>query len=112
MKKQSFAVMLGLLLFALSASHTASAADTKSQLIQIQTQLQLMQDNMSRMQQSFDERMGVMKDLLTQQTDNVNKRGRLSRTCRNLWDSKPLMPGARSIRFQDRCRPCMMPLTN
>src|ERR1051326_3714562 len=75
MKKQSFAVMLAMLLFALCASHTASAADTKSQLIQIQTQLQLMQDNMSRMQQSFDERMGVMKDLLTQQTDNVNKMG-------------------------------------
>ena len=75
MKKQSFAVMLAVLFFALCASRTASAADTKSQLIQIQTQLQLMQDNMSRMQQSFDERMGVMKDLLTQQTDNVNKMG-------------------------------------
>jgi tol-pal system protein YbgF len=75
MKKQSFAVALALLLFALCASHTAAAADTKSQLIQIQTQLQLMQDNMSRMQQSFDERMGVMKDLLTQQIDNVNKMG-------------------------------------
>jgi tol-pal system protein YbgF len=75
MKKQSFVVVLALLLFALCASHTAAAADTKSQLIQIQTQLQLMQDNMSRMQQSFDERMGVMKDLLTQQTDNVNKMG-------------------------------------
>src|ERR1043166_10239284 len=75
MKKQSFAVMLAVLFFVLCASRTASAADTKSQLIQIQTQLQLMQDNMSRMQQSFDERMGVMKDLLTQQTDNVNKMG-------------------------------------
>ena len=75
MKKQSFVVVLAMLLFAVCASHTASAADTKSQLIQIQTQLQLMQDNMSRMQQSFDERMGVMKDLLTQQTDNVNKMG-------------------------------------
>jgi tol-pal system protein YbgF len=75
MKRQSFAVALALLLFALCASHTAAAADTKSQLIQIQTQLQLMQDNMSRMQQSFDERMGVMKDLLTQQIDNVNKMG-------------------------------------
>ena len=59
----------------LCASQPAAAADTKSQLIQIQTQLQLMQDNMSRMQQSFDERMGVMKDLLTQQIDNVNKMG-------------------------------------
>src|SRR5579864_5669157 len=75
MKRQSFAVALALLLFALCASHSAAAADTKSQLIQIQTQLQLMQDSMSRMQQSFDERMGVMKDLLTQQTDNVNKMG-------------------------------------
>ena len=75
MKKRSFAVMLAVLFFALCVSRTASAADTKSQLIQIQTQLQLMQDNMSRMQQSFDERMGVMKDLLTQQTDNVNKMG-------------------------------------
>src|SRR5689334_1354952 len=75
MKKQNFAVALALLLFAFCASHTAAAADTKSQLIQIQTQLQLMQDNMSRMQQSFDERMGVMKDLLTQQIDNVNKMG-------------------------------------
>src|SRR5579859_5422372 len=71
MKKQSFAVALALLLFALCASHSAAAADTKSQLIQIQ----LMQDNMSRMQQSFDERMGIMKDLLTQQIDNVNKMG-------------------------------------
>jgi tol-pal system protein YbgF len=75
MKKQSFAVLLALLLFAACASRTAAAADTKSQLIQIQTQLQIMQDNMSRMQQSFDERMGVMKDLLTQQIDNVNKMG-------------------------------------
>ncbi|HEY3769497.1 MAG TPA: tetratricopeptide repeat protein [Candidatus Angelobacter sp.] len=75
MKKQSFVAVFALLVFALCASHTAAAADTKSQLIQIQTQLQLMQDNMARMQQSFDERMGVMKDLLTQQTDNVNKMG-------------------------------------
>jgi tol-pal system protein YbgF len=75
MKKQSFVAVLALLVFALCASQTAAAADTKSQLIQIQTQLQLMQDNMARMQQSFDERMGVMKDLLTQQTDNVNKMG-------------------------------------
>ena len=75
MKKKSFPLVLALLLFAVCASHPAAAADTKSQLIQIQTQLQLMQDNMARMQQSFDERMGVMKDLLTQQIDNVNKMG-------------------------------------
>src|SRR5215470_14986539 len=53
----------------------AAAADTKSQLIQIQTQLQIMQDNMTQMKQSFDERMGVMKDMMTQQVDNVNRMG-------------------------------------
>src|SRR6476660_4148982 len=74
MKKHSFVVLFALL-FAVCASHSAAAADTKSQLIQIQTQLQLMQDNMSRMQTTFDERMGVMKDLLTQQIDNLNKMG-------------------------------------
>jgi tol-pal system protein YbgF len=75
MKKKSLIALLALLVFAVCASHSAAAADTKSQLIQIQTQLQLMQDNMARMQQTFDERMGVMKDLLTQQIDNVNKMG-------------------------------------
>ena len=75
MKKQSFTLLFALLLFVMCAGRNAAAADTKSQLIQIQTQLQIMQDNMSRMQQSFDERMGVMKDLLTQQIDNVNKMG-------------------------------------
>jgi len=75
MKKQSFIALAAVLAFLVCAGHNAAAADTKSQLIQIQTQLQIMQDNMARMQQTFDERMGVMKDLLTQQIDNVNKMG-------------------------------------
>ncbi|HZS26185.1 MAG TPA: tetratricopeptide repeat protein [Candidatus Angelobacter sp.] len=75
MKKQILTVVFALLLFTLCGRESARAADTKSQLIQIQTQLQLMQDNMERMRTTFDERMGVMKDLLTQQIDNVNKMG-------------------------------------
>src|SRR5882724_2286439 len=75
MKKHNFHTLLALLLLAVCVARPAAAADTKSQLIQIQTQLQIMQDNMARMQQSFDERMGSMKDLMTQQTDNVNKMG-------------------------------------
>jgi tol-pal system protein YbgF len=73
MKRYKFFALLAV--FALSAMNvpTAAAQNTKSQLIQIQTQLQMLQDNMARMQQSFDERMGVMKDMITQQTDNVNK---------------------------------------
>lgn len=70
-KNRSLALLA--LLLAVCFVRPASAADTKSQLVQIQTQLQIMQDNMTQMKQSFDERMGVMKDMMTQQTDNVNK---------------------------------------
>src|SRR5258708_15792929 len=74
-KHNSFVALLTVLLLSACVARPAAAADTKSQLIQIQTQLQIMQDNMARMQQSFDERMGSMKDLMTQQADSVNKMG-------------------------------------
>lgn len=77
MKKNSFPTLLVAVLFFAGMARPAAAADTKSQLIQIQTQLQILQDNVARMQQSFDERMGIMKDMITQQTDNVNKMGTL-----------------------------------
>jgi len=75
MNKNLFPALLSVLLVAACFAPPASAADTKSQLVQIQTQLQMLQDNMARMQQSFDERMGVMKDMMTQQVDNVNRMG-------------------------------------
>ncbi len=56
----------------LVASLPASAG-TKEQLIQLQTQVQALQDQMARMQQSFDERMGVMRNLVEQSTDSVNR---------------------------------------
>ena len=43
------------------------------EIIQLQTQVQALQDQMTQMRQSFDERMGVMKNLIEQSTDNVNK---------------------------------------
>ncbi|HXW93516.1 MAG TPA: tetratricopeptide repeat protein [Terriglobales bacterium] len=43
------------------------------EMIQLQTQVQALQDQMTRMQQSFDERMGVMKNLLDQNSDSMNK---------------------------------------
>jgi len=45
------------------------------EIIQLQTQVQQLQDQMARMQQAFDERMGVMRSLVEQQTDAVNKVG-------------------------------------
>ena len=64
---------LAILLVLLVALSVPSFAGTKEQLIQLQTQVQALQDQMARMQQSFDERMGVMKNLVEQSTDNVNK---------------------------------------
>lgn len=61
-----------LLVMVLAATLPASAG-TKEQLIQIQTQIQALQDQMARMQQSFDERMGVMRNLVEQTTDSVNR---------------------------------------
>jgi tol-pal system protein YbgF len=43
------------------------------EMIQLQTQVQTLQDQMTHMQQSFDERMGVMKSLTDQNTDSMNK---------------------------------------
>ena len=83
MKKNIFIALLALTMFAAVCAQPA-AAGTKEQLIQLQTTVQILQDNMAKMQQSFDERMGVMKDLITQQTDNVN---RMSTTIDNLQKS-------------------------
>jgi tol-pal system protein YbgF len=42
-------------------------------MVQLQTQVQDLQDRIAHMQQSFDERMGVMQHLVEQSTDRVNK---------------------------------------
>ena len=43
------------------------------EIVQLETQVQDLADRIAHMQQSFDEQMGVMKNLVTQSTDNVNK---------------------------------------
>jgi tol-pal system protein YbgF len=43
------------------------------EMIQLQTQVQQLQEQMTAMQRSFDERMGVMKNLVEQDSDAVNK---------------------------------------
>jgi len=42
-------------------------------MVELQTQVQQLQQQMTAMKQSFDERMGVMKNLLEQNTDAANK---------------------------------------
>ena len=62
-----------IILLAVGLLSAAPAFGVSKEIIQLQTQVQLLQDQMSKMQQSFDERMGIMRNLIEQSTDNVNK---------------------------------------
>ena len=42
-------------------------------MIQLQTQMQQVIDTLARLQQSNDQQMGVLKDLVQQDVDDVNK---------------------------------------
>ncbi len=49
------------------------AFGVSKEIIQLQTQVQTLSDQVARLQQSVDERMGVMRNLVEQSTDSVNK---------------------------------------
>jgi tol-pal system protein YbgF len=51
----------------------APAFGVNKEMVQLQTQVQQLQEQMTAMQRSFDERMGVMRDLVEKDTDAVNK---------------------------------------
>ena len=71
MKLQRCSTVLALLSVLSLAAAPASGAS--KEMIQLQTQVQQLQEQMTAMQRSFDERMGVMKNLVEQDTDAVNK---------------------------------------
>lgn len=52
---------------------TAPAWGVNKEMVQLQTQVQQLQEQMTAMQRSFDERMGVMRNLVETDTDAVNK---------------------------------------
>jgi len=51
----------------------APAWGVNKEMVQLQTQVEQLQQQMTAMQRSFDERMGVMKNLVEQDTDAINK---------------------------------------
>jgi TolA-binding protein len=55
------------------ASFSVPAHAVNKDMVQLQTQVQQLMDAVARLQQSNDERMGVMKDLVQQSSDAVNK---------------------------------------
>jgi tol-pal system protein YbgF len=67
---RSFTVFGFLYVLALAAT---PAWGVNREIVELQTQVQQLQQQMTLMQRSFDERMGVMKNLVEQDTDAVNK---------------------------------------
>lgn len=62
-----------LLPLAVLVSLATPAFPVSKEIIQLQTQVQALQDQMSRMQQAFDERMGIMRNLIEATTDKMNQ---------------------------------------
>ncbi len=67
-----FKPKLAALSFVLTLTATPAFAVNKD-MVQLQTQIQQLQDAVARLQQSNDERMGVLKDLVQQSADSVNR---------------------------------------
>ncbi len=65
--------LAGLAIAALIFANTTPAFAVSKEIIQLQTQVQTLSDQVARLQQSTDERMGVLKNLVEQSTDSVNK---------------------------------------
>ncbi|HKD90723.1 MAG TPA: tol-pal system protein YbgF [Terriglobales bacterium] len=69
MKTRTITLLL-VLGFALAAPRSFAA---NKDMVALQTMVQNLQTQMQQLQQSIDERMGVMKNLVEQSADNVNK---------------------------------------
>src|SRR6202008_4234920 len=65
-----FVLFAGLSVFSLGV---APAWGVNKDMVQLQAQVQQLQEQTTAMQRSFDERMGVMKNLVDQDNDAVNK---------------------------------------
>ena len=62
-----------LALFLILWLSVAPAFGANKEMIQLQTQVQQLQEQMTGMQRSFDERMGIMRNLIEKDSDSVNK---------------------------------------
>jgi tol-pal system protein YbgF len=63
----------GLAIAALLFACVSPAFAVSKEIIQLQTQVQTLSDQVARLQQTMDERMGVLKNLVEQSTDSVNR---------------------------------------
>jgi tol-pal system protein YbgF len=73
MKSNRVSVAFVLLCSFFSVLSTVPAYGANKDIVELQTEVTQLQQQMTQMKQSFDERMGVMKNLLEQNTDVINK---------------------------------------
>jgi tol-pal system protein YbgF len=71
MRLRNNVLWLGIAAILLTAAAPGFAAN--KEIVQLQTQVQSLQDQVARLQQSVDMNMGVMKNLIEQSADSVNK---------------------------------------
>ncbi len=72
------------------------AFGVSKEIVQLQTQVQALQDQVARMQQSFDQGMGVMKNLIEQNTDTMNKLAATMTTLQQVLQKQEADAGARN----------------
>ena len=65
--------VFSVLVLALLVAFAGPVEPANKDMVQLQTQVQALTDQITQMKTSFDERMGVMRSLIEQSTDNTNK---------------------------------------
>src|SRR5262249_51361212 len=70
---KNLGIRISVLVLATALLATTPALAVNRELVELQTQVQQLQDQMTGMKQSLDERMGVLKNLMDQNTDSINK---------------------------------------
>jgi chromosome segregation ATPase len=73
MKSKRFINPVFAVLFLFTITAAMPAWGVSKEIVQLQTQVEQLQQQMTLMQQSFNERMGVMKNLVEQNTDAMHK---------------------------------------
>jgi len=70
---KSHRISLIVVMFLILWVSVAPVSGANKEMVQLQTQVQQLQEQMTAMQRSFDERMGIMRNLVEKDTDSVNK---------------------------------------
>jgi tol-pal system protein YbgF len=65
--------IVGLAVAALFLTNVEPSFAVSKEIVQLQTQVQTLSDQVARLQQTLDERMGVLRNLVEQSADSVNK---------------------------------------